>query len=259
MARAEQVLWYLNFLATLALLARILCCKLNRIYPFIFLYWLNQALADLLLFQIPMRTVIYRNVYFIAQFANLLLAVLVVQELYRLALAEHPALSIFGRRSMLLVLSITAVLAAAMAGLDSTVLPGQYAMIHRFMTVERTLEFMILVFFLAISGFLLWFPVKIRRNIAVYITGFVVFYFSHSFGVLLNNLLPQEFSPVISTGALVMAPLCLLIWLLGLRAEGESAATVAGHGWNPAEAARLSAQLNEINTVLTRFVRNSAS
>ena len=258
MARAEQVLWLLNFLATAALLGRIVRCKLSRTYPCLFLYWLAQALAALILFQIPIRTNLYSYAYFVAKSVSLILAVLVVNELYRVALAAHPALSVFGRRSMLAVFGLSATLAGAIAGLDSTVLPGQYALIHRFMTVDRTLQFIFLVFLLAISGFLLWFPVKIQRNLAVYIAGFIVFYSSQSFAFLLNNRLPQHYSQSVSVAAMAMALLCLLIWLIGLRAEGESAATVTGHGWNPAAAARLAAQLEEINTALTRFVRSSA-
>ena len=259
MARVETILWYLNFGATLGLLVRIVCCKLHRAYRVLFLYWLSQALADIVLFQIPPRSTMYGYVYFSSEVVNLVLSIFVVQELYRLALVEHPALSAFARHSMLAVLGIAGALAAAGTSLDSTVMPGQYWRIHRFMTLDRTVEFVILVFLLVISGFLLWFPVKVRRNVAVYITGFVLFYFSQSAAFLLNNLLPQHYSPSISAASLAAALLCLLIWLVGVRAEGESPVTVTGHGWNPAAAARLSVQLNEINTALARLVRSSAS
>ena len=257
MGRAERVLWYLNFFATLVLLARMAYYKLHRAYPYIFLYWLSQIVASLLLLQIPMRSSKYAYAFFLAHFVGLVLAVLVIQELYGCALAAHPALSTFGRRSVLAVLAITAAVAAALTGLDATVLPGQYAAIHRFMTVSRTLEFMILVFFAAIGGFLLWFPVRIRRNIAVYLLGFFVFYAFQSLAFLLNNLLAQQHSQAISTAALAIALLCTMIWFVGLREEEAREAMVAGHSWNPAEAARLSIQLDQINKSLNRFVRTS--
>ncbi|MSV36235.1 MAG: hypothetical protein EXQ47_11665 [Bryobacterales bacterium] len=125
MARAEKLLWYLNFLVTLALLARILYCKLQRTYPALFLYWLSQV-VDIILFQIPMQSRFYANVYYTAQVVNLGLSILVVQMLYRVALIGHPALSAFGRRSMLAVLGMAAIFALAGASVDSTMLPGQY-------------------------------------------------------------------------------------------------------------------------------------
>jgi hypothetical protein len=259
MAPAETLLWQLNFLATLALLTRFLYSKLHRTYPILFLYWLSQAVADIVLFQIPLRSTVYLYVYSSAQIINLALSVLVVQELYRVALLAHQGISVFGRRGMLAVLGIAAILALAGSGIDSVVLPGQYPWIHLFMAVDRTLEFILLVFLLVISGFLLWFPVKIRRNIAVFITGFVLFYLLQSSAFLLNNLLPQTYSQSISVASLAAALLCLLVWLAGLRAEGASPVIVSGHGWNPAAAARLSVQLDGINAALTRFVRNSAS
>jgi hypothetical protein len=48
---------------------------------------------------------------------------------------------------------------------------------------------------------------------------------------------------------------CLLVWLLGLRREGESRTAVVGHLWNRAEADRLTEQLDAINDSLERLRR----
>ena len=256
MAGIERLLWYLNFGATLVLVFRFVHCNLFRVYPFLFGYWLVQAAADVIMFQVPLRSDLYAYLYYSFQVVNLILAVCVVQELYRMALAGHPGLAAFGRKSVLLIMGFTALFAAAGVVLDSTVLPDHYWNVHRFLTMERTMDFMILMFLLLIGAFLLWFPVRVRRNIAVYMKGFVLFYFARSGGLLLTNLLPHEFTRPVSSVMEGLTLACLLVWIWGLRAEGEYETTVTGHRWNAAAAGRLSLQLDEINAALTRFARN---
>ncbi len=256
MAGLERVLWYLNFIATLALLVRLIRWKLFRTYRFLFLYWLAQAVTTLVMFQIPFLSTLYANAYYTTQTLSLVLAICVVLELYREALARHPALADFGRGSVLVLMGAAAVLASFGVMLDSPILPGQSLIIHRFITLDRTLSLMVLVFLLLISGFLIWFPVKVKRNVMVYITGFVVFYSSRSIGLLLANLLPRADYQRMSVVLLGFSLLCLLLWVIGLRQEGEEETTVTGHAGNAPALARLSAQLDEINAALARFARH---
>jgi hypothetical protein len=259
MAKAEQVLWYLNILLTVALLAGMLAYRLRRAYPWLFWYWLSQAAVGLTLLFIPLRSDLYANTYYFGQSLTLVLSVFAIHELFRLALAGHPGLSAFSRRGLLLVLGGAAILALAGMGLDVKVLPGHYSRVQRFLSLDRTVQFVLLMFLVSISGFLVWFPVRIRRNVAVYIAGFVLFFGSQSFALLLYNRLPRAFSKPVSVAALAFSLLCSLLWLLGMRRESEAARTVVGHGWNPVAAARLAAQLNGINTALARFARSAPS
>ena len=45
----ERALFYLNFIAEVALLCRLIQCKLFSIYKSLFLYWLVQAIGGLVL------------------------------------------------------------------------------------------------------------------------------------------------------------------------------------------------------------------
>ena len=252
----EQALWYLNFIATLALLVRLVQCKLFRTYRFLFRFWLMQAVTTLVLFAIPLRSTLYANAYYTTQMLSLILAICVVLELYQEGLARHPSLAAFGRASVLVLMASAAVVAAFGVMLDSTMQPGQYLIIHRFLTLERTLSLMVLVFLLLISAFLLWFPVQVKRNVVVYITGFVLFYFSRSAGLLAANLLPRAAYQPMSVVLLGFSLGCLLLWSVGLRKEGEDQTTVTGNPGHAPALARLSTQLDEINAALVRFVRN---
>jgi hypothetical protein len=239
----------------LVLLYRLLHFKLYRIYLSLFLYWLLQALPSVALMAIPLASREYAYVYWGAQTLNVLMAVFVVQDLYRIALFEHPALASFARRTVLAAMAIAAAVALSGIRLDFTMLPGQYPDIHRFLTFERSMNFLTLLFLLIVSALLLWFPIRVRRNIAVYISGFVLFSASRSFGLLLYNLRPQD-GRLISTVLLGLTLLCLLIWIAGIQPEGELVTATPGYRSNPETMHRLSRQLDSINAALTRFVRH---
>jgi hypothetical protein len=255
MPGAERVLFYLNFCAELALLYRLLYFGLSRTYLSLFLYWLLQALASVVLMAIPFESRRYAYVYWGAQTIIVLMAVFVVQDLYRIALLQHPALASIARRSVIAALAIAAVVALSGLTLDSTILPGQALSAHRFETFERSMNFVVLLFLLLISALLLWFPIKVRRNIVVYIAGFVLFSASRAFGILMYNLLPQD-ARLISTILLGFTLLCLLIWIVRIQPEGELVTATPGYRRNPETMQRLSHQLDSINAALARFVRH---
>ena len=255
MPGAERALFYLNFIAQLVLLYRLLHSKLYRTYFSLFLYWLVQAIPSVALMAIPFHSHRYAYVYWGAQTINLLMAVFVVQDLYRIALLEHPALASIARRSVVVALAIAAVVALFGVTLDSTILPGQALSAHRFETFERSMNFVVLLFLLLISVLLLWFPIRVRRNIVVYIVGFVLFSASRSFGLLLYNLLPQD-ARLISAILLGLTLLCLVIWIVGIQPEGELVTATPGHRRNPETMQRLSHQLDSVNAALARFVRH---
>ena len=187
--------------------------------------------------------------------ANVALSVLVVLELYQLALAGQPALAGFGRKTVAYALALAGLIAVGGVTLDATVPPGQPRFRHYFFTAERTMDFTILIFLLFITAFMLWFPVKIRRNIALYMGGFAVFYFSRTFGLLMINILPPASLKVITNVLMSCSVCCLLAWLFGLRRETEDTTTIVGHRWNPAAMEHLKAQLDAINVTLVRFGR----
>jgi hypothetical protein len=195
-------------------------------------------------------------IYWGAQTVNIFMALYVVQDLFHIALAEHPAIASVGRRAVLAAMAIAAVVALAGVVLDATILPGHYPAIQRFATFERSMNFVVLIFLLLISILLLWFPIKVKRNIVVYISGFVLYAAARSFGLLLANLLPQGFTVLVSTILLAITLLCLLIWIIGIRAEGERATSTSGDQRDPEAVQRLGRQLDAINATLARFVRN---
>lgn len=246
---------YLNLAAVLALLLRLSVLGLFRIYRSLFFYLLTYTLQFVATAVFPIRSHAYSYSYIVGESANVALSMLVVVELYKLALASQPALARFGRKTVAYALALAAFVAAGGVMLDAVVPAGESRFRHYFFTAERTMDFTILMFLLLITAFMMWFPVKVRRNIVLYIVGFVVFYFSRTFGLLMINLLPPASLQVIANILMSCSFGCLIAWLVGLRRENEDATTTVGHRWNPAAIERLSDQLDAINAALTRFGR----
>ena len=247
---------YLNLAAVLALLVRLSALGLFRIYRSLFFYLLTYTLQFVATAILPIRSAAYGYSYMAGESANVALSMLVVLELYRLALAGQPALAGFGRKTVAYAMALAALVAAGGVLLDATVPPGQTRFTHHFLTAERTMDFAILIFLLLISAFLIWFPVKVRRNIVLYMAGFAVFYLSRTFGLLMINLLPRASLSVVNKVFTGFSFCCLIAWLFGLRRESEDTATTLGHRWNPAAMERLSGQLETINAALVRFGRH---
>ena len=256
MLAVERVLFFLNVVAETALIVRLIQCRLYRVYRSLLLYVLLQAIAGVALLPVDRQSWLYLYSYLGVQTVSLVLALYVVQDLFRIALADYPAIASFGRKVVVAAMALAAVAALAGVALDATILPGHLVTIQRFMTFERSMDFVILIFLLLISILLLWFPIKVRRNIVVYIAGFVVFTASRSFGILLANLLPQAALFTVSTILLAITLVCLLFWTLGIRPEGERVNATPGFRRDPLVAERLSRQLDAINAMLTRVVRH---
>lgn len=256
MSGTERALFYLNFVAQIVLLWRLIHNKLYRTYSPLFCYWAIQTMGTIALLSVSLYSREYLYIYWAVQTVNILMAVFVVQDLYRMALLEHPAVASFARRSVLAVLAVSAALALPGIGPDFTIRAGHYPAIHRFLTLERSMNFLTLLFLLIVSALLLWFPIRVRRNIVVYISGFVIFSASRAFGLLLTNLLPQSETRLMSTVLLGLTFVCLMLWIAGIQPEGELVTSTPGYRRNPETMQRLRHQLDSINAALARFVRH---
>jgi hypothetical protein len=141
-------------------------------------------------------------------------------------------------------------------------LPGLFLGLHngtdpdrvltQLLRFERTADATSAILLILISAVLLWFPIKVRRNAAAYMAGFVVYFVGHSAGLLASDLWPQLQTPV-NTALLILPIVCMLFWIMVMRPEGEIR-TLTGHSWNPEEADRLRRKLDEINDRLEKVL-----
>lgn len=243
----------LNIGATIALIVRLCWNRLFREYPLLFLYLILDTVESVSGMLIEFHGTAYGYIYMYGQGVKLVLAVFVILDLYKLALAAHPALARFGRTTVAYVLAAAALIASSGLVIDAIVPPERSRIMFRFLSFERTMDGSLLIFLILISLFMMWFPVRLKPNVALYITVFMVYFLARASGLLLINILPRTSTRMLSQAMMCVSFVCLMSWVFALRREGEETTTVIGHSWNPAAIDRLSGQLDSINSSLARF------
>ena len=250
----QNILWYGNIVVGLALILRLLTSGLARSYRLLLYYMVADALESLVCLPLPPRSDAYAVAYFVGQTAKLFLAILIALEMYWKGLAKHEALARFSQKMVGCAVFFATMLAFAGLVLDPRVPKGQYKVIHYFFAFERTIDWAVLILLILIFCFLAWFPVRVPKNFAVYIGAFMVYFLTHSLGLLMINAWPH-LQAQISIGQMGVPLLCVLALALFLSRSGEVATTVTGHRWNPAAMEKLAGDLNAINSRFARMSR----
>jgi hypothetical protein len=249
-----SAIWYLNFGGTLALISSLTGNGLYRVYPFLFTYLAADAAQTAALLVLKSHVKTYSWTYVHSQPLKVVLAVFVVIELYRVALAQRPALARFVRNTVGQLLAATTVLAILFVVLDSSIREGQSPVLHGINSFERTMDIGMLVFLVIICLFMAWFPIQMTRNGMRYISGFVVYFLARATGLLLTNLAPH-LRERFDIAMLSVSFACLMIWLVALRHKGEEVTVVSGPRRDPARMLHLTRQLDAMNARLTEIAR----
>jgi hypothetical protein len=228
--------------------------KRAGVYPWFFAYQIFNVLQTVAaLVTIPERYIVSR--YATSQTIITVVTSLVVMEIYRLALAERPALSRFGRNVVAYVLGGSLLISFVWFLLAGSVPPRQ-ALLHYTLAAEGVVDTTQLIFVCLMGIFLAWFPFQIRKSLVVYIAGLVL-YFATS-GVILLLALRYTTRREIETFnivSLTITLVCIGFWIWGMREADQDDTTTTGHRWDPEEMERLKAQLDEINDSLERIAR----
>lgn len=253
----EKGVLYLTIGLTAAVLLKLCVTGLIKIYRLLFCYLALDFLSTILAVWVPSNTTAYGYYYFAAQTLKICVAAFLLIEIYALALESTPALAKFGRNSVGYILGGAAVLPFALLWMDRDMYSGPHRFFRAFLMFEQTTDGTMAVFLILISIFIAWFPVKLRRNVIVYISGFIVWWLSRSAAVHFFNqrLANERIRDAVATAQILIGTGCLLYWLIGMRRQGEVRTAVVGHLWNRREAERLTEQLNAINDGLARLRR----
>jgi len=218
----EQAMWYINLAAAIVLFARLYAQGLVRAYPFLFAYLFADTLEQIVALPFAERRRIYAEIYFGGQTVKVALGIFVVLELYGLTVAQQPALARFGRRMLGYLFSI-----AVAFGLVNLLLEFDGAERRRgaflvgFLRLERSVDLFAFIVLILIAVFLLCFPVRVRRNVAVWLGGFMLYSYSRWTGLLLTNLFPQ-LAHELNVAMLAASLACVIGWSLMLTREGET-------------------------------------
>lgn len=249
----ETLFVYLNLAGAVALLLRLYFGRIAAAYRMIFVYLLVDAAGTgaSLIADAAGSDKWNALSYIGTESVKIVLAALVAMELFGLALRQHPALGRAGRRVIGYFFIGASVLAVLNISLGDRYANGNPIM-GPFAALERTLDLLVLLVLVLMTGFLLYFPVRMPRNVAIWLVGFTIYTFQRWVALLMVDLWPDSLRSS-STAALCVSLAALITGAILLGPEGEKVTTIPGHHWNPAEAAHLTAQLTEMNARLKRI------
>ncbi|MBV8553013.1 MAG: hypothetical protein JOY54_17090 [Acidobacteriaceae bacterium] len=203
----------------------------------------------------------YRITWILFKVIAWVLSLWMVYALLRATLANLPGILRLSQKILNIVFPLAAVAAIltiqpeyAASGLSSAVDPIDRAVLV-VLVMDRSISTVALLALLAMLVFILWFPVQMPRNLAVFSVGFVAYFASKTMLLLLHSFFAHQLLHAISNAISLILVACFTYWLVFLNAEGERAPVRIGHSWRSAEQTRLIEQLEAMNTALLRSAR----
>jgi hypothetical protein len=252
-----QTLWYVSTITTIILLLRLHFTQLAGVYRWFSWFLVVNVCESIVRIPLQKQFLLSANIYMVTRFVGVVISVFLVMELYRHALAAHPAIARFGQQGVGYLLGAACLVAVASLFILPVLGPGPSQVLYYFLAFERTSDSAVLLFLLLASGFMIWFPVRISQNVAVFIGGLVTYFVTRWVGLLtigMHRAWVNDLNVAMTSLSLV----CLVSWIVLLRPAGETASVVTGHRWSPVEMERLAVQLTDLNTKLEGFSGKSS-
>lgn len=121
--------------------------------------------------------------------------------------------------------------------------------------LDRVISMTSVLVLAVVLGFILWFPVKMPRNLAVLSVGFVIYFgLKTAFRLSLSYLsaLDSQSRELYSLSVNMVLAACFVYWILFITAQGQTRLVKIGHSWQNGEQDRLIGQLEALNASLLR-------
>jgi hypothetical protein len=255
MSQLELFLWLTSIFLTLTLVVRLWREGLHRIYLCFFVYLLASLAQSLLVLPLEPNSKPYAVLYFATQPLIWLLFILIVLELYSLVLRNHPGIATVGRWTLSVALGFSIVISLVTLLPDVQKATGPGAVLICYTVIERGVLSSLVVFLLVITGFLLWYPLPLSRNVILHVLVYCCYFLSSTTALFVRNITGLALTRTVSTVLIGIANACLAVWIVFLSRAGERKTVVVGHQWSTGEEDRLVQQLDSINAALLKVAR----
>jgi hypothetical protein len=120
---------------------------------------------------------------------------------------------------------------------------------------ERWVISSLVMLLLGITGFMLWFPVPLKRNIVVHSLVFFLYFVSKALALFFRNTMGPTALDFVNLAVMCTSAACLMIWIFFLNREGERREVKHRIRWDSDSEKRLLHQLDSINASLLRSAR----
>lgn len=253
---------YLELTFGVLLLAKILASGLGGVYR-AFCWFLAADLAGSLLWVANRATyyVDYRFIFVLDRLVVWVFTCWTVLALLAAVLKNYPGILHLSHRVLRVTLLIFLVIGVATA-IPEYAKATSYSYedwISRSVTLSLVMERVVcsvsVLWLIAVLSFLLWFPIEIPRNLAVFCVGFVVYFIVATGGLLAQSFWSVQLRKIASITASSAEAACLAYWFLFLSKAGEVRRSRLSLRLDRQSNERLIAQLETLNRSLVRSSR----
>jgi hypothetical protein len=242
------------------LLARLYTAELLRAYWPVVAFFFLDSVATVISVWLPAWGL---AVYQISHLLGTLLACLALWRFSQQVFANYPPLREFAQKAVRYLVPICFILAAASLFTDpgltqGALTPGRGAqgggLSSNFavsLALGRAADTAILAFLVALGLFAGWFPVRMKRNVASLLIGFMGLFLSQWIG----KLAASTSTDGKGLGGLFMSVLFVAItlyWVTSLTQDGEAEAVSPVPAWNPQLLEQRTRELHQIQVQLSR-------
>ncbi len=255
LAAIQDPLTWASLALSLILLGRLCLEGLHKTYKWFFLLLLVDCVRTAVLLALPLQSTRYAYTYMLTAPLIWLVYFLVLKELLGVVLEDHKGIGSLALQVMYVGLAVAVVLSVVLAYLELSRPEVKYPVLTGFFIFHRVVVAIVLLLVLLLGGFLLWFPVQLRRNVVYYAIGYVIYFLSKSVLLLVRNVLEKDATMMLSAANLLIGNAVLLFWVVRLNKRGEKSSVSVGHSWNRKEADAAVEQLKAINQALVRAGR----
>jgi len=238
----QQVLLAVQTLALVAITIRILAVRLQRTYPFFFLYLLLDLFQTVILATVPFDSRAYRNAFVVTEGLITGAYALITLELYSVVLKDLTGIARFSKWFIRTILAVAIVVSLLLLGLEMV----PHAPTGYLYAIQRPIISSLVFFLLLINAFLVYYPVALPRNAIVYSIGYAVYFLSKATVLFVYNV-GHHWNEALSTIRIVVSTACLLFWLFTLSKAGERKSIAIGHWWNKEDEDEVLSRLRAIN------------
>ncbi len=250
----QQVLWVAGTALAVALAAKLAATGLFRVYPWFTAFLCFEAVRSMVLLAFRPNTTTYGWIFLATQPLIWLLYILVVLELYSVALRDRRGLASLSRWALSACMTLAVAVSALTLRADLSRPAGPYPVLVYYSVIERGLIFSLALFLLLIAAFMAWFPLAVTRNVRLHASVYAVYFLSSTMALFLRNVAGYSLSPGISLILLFVDAVCLILWLGGLSRRGEEQ-LVTGRRWQQEDEQRLLRQLDALNAAASKRPR----
>jgi len=251
----EQVFWYLGTIGTILVAVRMMAVRLVGHYPLFFAFLVVSTVRTAILLGHHPGYSPYVNRWIISEPLLWVMYILVVYEIQRRVLKDFPGVESLGRWILTgaLVLAVSVSSLTLWPDLQSNV--KDFPVLQLVNVVRRGIATILMTFLLLVSGFLVWFPVPLPRNLVVHSLVFTFWFLSITFSLFVRNVFGPDLIETVSTVLMGAHCLCLYLWLFLVTRKGEEVKMVFRHNVPPEQEAELLNHLTALNRTLAGSTR----